>query len=442
MKEDKTPFCVRFIIYSATIGIIFQFLFAPAGFGSTGARAPVSGERLVKEQLSHNDPVSRQKTGMKTYVIQPGNNFCDILERSGLSKKDALYVAKKANKVCRLTKLKPGTALELYFSPDGTGLHEVDYTVSSRKKVVLYNGKVLPLAKETDRSAPPAGPTLSAAQSVGQKNRTAVEKTAAPQAAVVPGQQPRNAEKSRTQVSLPQPPGTASSGMMMYSSYRYGLPEESSESPEATYELLSNGLVLSPPLPAWDAQGADRGVKEINRSKADKKLTVLKKKQKNKKRDSRLATRSEDHFLRAPLAYRRVSSGYSHSRLNPITNEEQPHLGIDYSAPSGTPVHSIGPGRILSNEWSGGYGKTVRILHTNGYVSQYAHLSRFARGVMPGKRVRKGEIIGYVGMTGLATGPHLDFRVTFKGSFINPMKVEGKSMNISSAGKTRRASRG
>lgn len=426
MKEEKIPFCVRFTVYTATIGLMFQFIFAPAGFASTGARVPVTGERLVKEQLSRNDSASRQKPGMKTYVIQPGDNFCDILERFGLSGKDALYVAKKANKICRLTKLKPGTAMELYFSPDGTGLHEVDYTVSSRKKIILYNGKVLTLAKGVNRNSP-AGPAPA---------RPMDDKTAAPQPAAP--RQPVNTGKAP--VLPPQQPGTSSTGMKMFSSYSYGLPGDGFDSPEATYELLSNGLVLSPSLPAWEAP-ADRCWKE-DRSREDRKMPVSRKKHKNKKRDPRVVRKDDDYFLRAPLSYRRVSSGYSYSRLNPITNEEQPHLGIDYSAPSGTPVHSIGPGRVLSNEWSGGYGKTVRILHTNGYISQYAHLSRYARGVIPGKRVRKGEIIGYVGMTGLATGPHLDFRITYQGTFINPLKVEGKTMKISSSGRTRRASRG
>jgi murein DD-endopeptidase MepM/ murein hydrolase activator NlpD len=434
MNEGKTPLCARHILYSATTGIIFlfMFVFAQAGLCSTGARVPVSGERLVKEQLSHKES-SRQKPGMKTHVIQPGDNFCGILEKSGLSTKDALYVAKRADKVYRLRKLRPGTVLELYFSPDGTGLHEVDYIVSRRKKVVLYNGKVITLAKETNRSAP-AGSVLTS-------TRPAAERTAAPQAAAVPGRQPRNTEKNKAQVFPSQPSGSSSSGMKMFSSYRFGLPGEKFDSPEATYELLSNGLVLSPSLPAWDAPETGLGLKEEGRSRTDKKLTVSKKKQKSRKRDSRLARKADDYFLRAPLSYRRISSGYSHRRINPITNEVQPHLGIDYSAPSGTPVYSIGPGRILSNEWSGGYGKTIRVLHTNGYISQYAHLSRFARGVKPGKRVRKGEVIGYVGMTGLATGPHLDFRVVYQGNYINPAKIESKTMSASS-GKTKRSSRG
>jgi murein DD-endopeptidase MepM/ murein hydrolase activator NlpD len=158
-----------------------------------------------------------------------------------------------------------------------------------------------------------------------------------------------------------------------------------------------------------------------------------------------LAKRGQPRFLKAPLAYRRISSGYSYRRLNPITNEEQPHLGIDYSAPSGTPVHSLGPGKVLFSGWDSGYGKTVRIAHNNGYITQYAHLSRFARGIAPGKKVKRGETIGYVGMTGLATGPHLDFRVERKGVFVNPLKVEGTSWKVSSgneAGKLHKAARG
>jgi murein DD-endopeptidase MepM/ murein hydrolase activator NlpD len=95
--------------------------------------------------------------------------------------------------------------------------------------------------------------------------------------------------------------------------------------------------------------------------------------------------------------------------------------------------------------WDGGYGKTIRIMHANGYISQYGHLSHYSQNIIVGKRVRKGETIGYVGMTGLATGPHLDFRITHRGTYINPENIEYSSQKFpskKSAGKQRRVSRG
>ncbi|MCM8820592.1 MAG: M23 family metallopeptidase [Candidatus Omnitrophica bacterium] len=127
----------------------------------------------------------------------------------------------------------------------------------------------------------------------------------------------------------------------------------------------------------------------------------------------------ETSFLKAPLNYRRISSYFTHRRLHPIYKVYRPHYGIDYAAPKGTPISSIGDGTVQYTGWRGGLGKTVIVRHPNGYTSWYGHLSAFAKGISKGKRVRKGQVIGYVGSTGTATGPHLDFRVQQGEKFIN-----------------------
>ncbi len=128
-------------------------------------------------------------------------------------------------------------------------------------------------------------------------------------------------------------------------------------------------------------------------------------------------------FLKAPLSFSRISSGYTMKRLHPIHKVVRPHPGIDYAAPTGTPVKAIGSGTVLFAGWGGGAGRYIRIKHSNGYESTYMHLSGFARGLKKGKSVRQGEVIGYVGSTGWSTGPHLDFRMKRNGKFINPMTV-------------------
>lgn len=125
-------------------------------------------------------------------------------------------------------------------------------------------------------------------------------------------------------------------------------------------------------------------------------------------------------FLKAPLQYRRISSRYSHSRFHPILKVRRPHHGIDYAAPVGTPVWSVGDGEVIFRGRSGGFGNLVKVRHTNGYVSYYGHLSRFARGVRVGTRVRQKQVVGFVGSTGLATGPHLDYRLRKNGKYLNP----------------------
>ena len=129
-------------------------------------------------------------------------------------------------------------------------------------------------------------------------------------------------------------------------------------------------------------------------------------------------------FLKAPLQYSRVSSGFSYSRKHPVTRKVQPHTGVDYAAPTGTPVMTIGDGVVTSVKYEGAGGNTVRIRHNSVYSTAYLHLSKYAKGLKAGQRVRQGEIIGYVGSTGRSTGPHLDFRVWKNGSPINPLKMQ------------------
>ena len=129
-------------------------------------------------------------------------------------------------------------------------------------------------------------------------------------------------------------------------------------------------------------------------------------------------------FLKAPLKFSRISSGFSYARRHPVTKKVRPHTGVDYAAPVGTPVLSIGDGVVTSVKHEGAGGKTVRIRHNSVYSTAYLHLSKYGKGIAPGKRVRQGEVIGYVGSTGRSTGPHLDFRVWKNGSPINPLKMD------------------
>ena len=129
-------------------------------------------------------------------------------------------------------------------------------------------------------------------------------------------------------------------------------------------------------------------------------------------------------FLKAPLKFSRISSGFSYARKHPVTRKVQPHTGVDYAAPTGTPVMTIGDGVVTSMKYEGAGGNTVRIKHNSIYSTAYLHLSKYAKGLKVGQRVRQGDVIGYVGSTGRSTGPHLDFRVWKNGSPINPLKMD------------------
>lgn len=129
-------------------------------------------------------------------------------------------------------------------------------------------------------------------------------------------------------------------------------------------------------------------------------------------------------FLKAPLEFGRISSRYSRSRLHPVLKIRRPHLGVDYAAPIGTPVRTTGDGIVVNAGYSNGNGKYIKVRHNSVYTTMYLHLSKFAKGIKRGANVRQGEVIGYVGSTGLSTGPHLDYRFFLNGKPVNPLKVE------------------
>jgi murein DD-endopeptidase MepM/ murein hydrolase activator NlpD len=127
-------------------------------------------------------------------------------------------------------------------------------------------------------------------------------------------------------------------------------------------------------------------------------------------------------FLASPLRFEpRITSGFTHRRLHPIHRTYRPHLGVDYAAPQGAPVVAVADGTVVSAAWAGEGGRMVRLRHMGGYESYYLHLSAFAPGVRAGARVSQGQLIGRVGMTGSATGPHLDYRLRKNGVFVNPV---------------------
>jgi len=133
-------------------------------------------------------------------------------------------------------------------------------------------------------------------------------------------------------------------------------------------------------------------------------------------------------FLKAPLSYSRIASKFSNHRLHPILKIVRPHHGVDYSAPKGTPVQAIGDGVVIHASYSGGAGNYVKIKHNSIFTTGYMHLSGYGKGIRLGTRVKQGDIIGFVGSTGLSTGPHLDFRVWKNDQNIDPLKLEAPSV--------------
>lgn len=135
----------------------------------------------------------------------------------------------------------------------------------------------------------------------------------------------------------------------------------------------------------------------------------------------------EGAFLKAPLDFFRISSRFSNSRFHPVLKKYRAHHGVDYAAPTGTPVYAIGSGKVIAKGYQAkGGGNYLKVKHNSVYTTVYMHLSRFAKGIKVGSAVKQKEVIGYVGATGLATGPHLDFRVFENGKPINPLTIKSQ----------------
>lgn len=135
----------------------------------------------------------------------------------------------------------------------------------------------------------------------------------------------------------------------------------------------------------------------------------------------------EGVFLKAPLDFYRITSRFTNSRFHPVLRRYRAHHGVDYAAPTGTPVYAIGNGKVIAKGYQAkGGGNYIKIRHNSVYVSTYMHLSRFAKGIKVGSKVKQKEVIGYVGSTGLSTGPHLDFRVSENGKPINPLLIKSQ----------------
>ncbi len=141
---------------------------------------------------------------------------------------------------------------------------------------------------------------------------------------------------------------------------------------------------------------------------------------------------SKKMFLKSPISFRnyRISSRFSYGRLHPILKIRRPHLGIDYAAPIGTPVQAVADGTVRFVGWKGGFGKFVEIKHANNYTTMYGHLKNYGRGIREGAKVKQGQTVGYIGSTGLSTGPHLDFRIKERNKFVDFLKMKNRNSAV------------
>lgn len=478
---------------------------------------------------SRETPIRVAEPVRRSYTIEDGDSFFEILKENGVSGEEALSIIKKTRPVFNVSKIKPGNQIQFVFSPYDQSLIELSYEVSDLKKLVITvsDEKIHARKVEVDKAEHfiPANeyaliqdeyPSLQAqpAELPRRSERTAMEKQQSP----VPGQRQIDikVKKGHSMSDILNELGVGRGEIDKFAKSVKGVynfatirPEKtisvwlSQEKParieRLTYEVNdTNYLDVTARKGSFIAKMRTLA-RDVRYESASGKIgnslygsavaggvspeivmkltdifaydinfftgihpgdtySVLYEKYYVKDRfkgygrvmAAKFVNRGVEHvavyydnkgrdvqgyydakgrsikkmFLKAPLSYRRISSHFSHRRLHPIFGVARPHLGVDYAAPTGTPVSSLGPGKVVFKGWVTGFGNAIRVKHPQGYVSYYAHLSRFAKGVGVGGKVDQGDTIGYVGSTGYSTGPHLDFRVSLNGKYINPLSIK------------------
>ena len=331
----------------------------------------------------------RQSLRSEAYSIKRGDSLYEVLKSHGVEFRDVGELLATCNSIPELQRLRPGEILNLFFTNDSQQLTKVRYQTSHGKVLTLAHGE---LGWITSRYSQPLVVTPAMARGTIKDSlyQSAMD------------------EKLDFELALELADIFAWDidffvDLRPGDNYRFLYEQKYKEG-----KLAGNGRITaahfhndSTDHQAYYYKVPGRGADYYDHE--GKSLRKL--------------------FLKSPLRYSRISSGYSRRRLHPILKIYRPHPGIDYAAPVGTPVVTVGDGRVIFKGWKNGYGRYIAIRHNNRYTTTYGHLSRYAAKVKVGSMVEQGEVIGYVGASGLATGPHLDFRMKKNGSFVNPLKV-------------------
>jgi len=324
---------------------------------------------------------------IKSFILNPGDTLTESLKDSGFSPAASTEIINGLSSVTDLRRCRAGDRYEVTFDPAGQWLHR-DYYTSGMN---FYS-----LEKSTGGTVSAAKQTLADSKAIetatGQIRTSLWEAMASKK--ISPEIINDLADIFAWQIDFLTEPRAGDSYKLVWEKF------------STSTGVLISGRILAAQYIAsgrtytavlyTDAQGQDNYYSPDGKS--------LKR-----------------AFLKAPLQYRRISSFFTRRRFHPVLKIFRPHLGIDYAAPKGTPVSSIGEGTVVFAGRKGGFGKFIQVRHANGYASCYGHLAGFAKGIASGTHVRQGQVIGYVGATGLATGPHLYFELWERHRRVDPL---------------------
>ena len=345
-------------------------------------------EELKQEEQRLRSERKAPKYNFSYYTIVEGDTFATALQSEGIAYSSILSVLEAATDIYDFTKVKLGSTLRLV--TDNSILNRLEYDLNSDEMVVVtingddYIAELVDIEyekKEIARKNSIDSSLFLAAEDVGVDDKAilemaevfawnidfAVQVQKGDDFSILYQDRYRDGKKSSAGDVLA---ATFTTGGSTFRAYRYEMPDGS--------------------IKYFDENG-----------------------------DSLIRA-----FLKAPLKYNRITSGFTYGRFHPILQKNMPHMAIDYAAPSGTPIYAVGDGKISFAGWKNGFGNFIDIRHNGTYQTQYAHLSRFAKGISPGVTVTQGDLIGYVGSTGFSTGPHLHYQIEKNGSLVDPTKVE------------------
>jgi murein DD-endopeptidase MepM/ murein hydrolase activator NlpD len=367
---------------------------------SKGSNDPADEMGVDNNLSSDSSNVSRKIAGTLLHQsvyrevkdrFNKGDNMSLALSRHDVTAQEIHYIAKATSEKIKLNRIQAGTPFTLFFEPSENSLQAIHMRTDQRH--------LLKLTKQPDESWQSALEEISTEISLHRSAGTVTESLwqAAIKAEIPPATILDMADLFGWQIDFATELRKGDSFQLVYEKERFPDGEiVPSAIKAASFTNQSQSYhVYSYMFPDGSSEYFDEQGASVRRT-----------------------------FLKSPLRYRYISSGFSYKRFHPILKKHRPHLGIDYAAPSGTPVSALGDGTVIFRGWKGGYGNFVQIKHGDAYVTSYGHLSRFGSGIKKGTRVKQGQIIGYVGSTGLSTGPHLDFRVQYRGKYMNPLRLK------------------
>ncbi|MGD9764250.1 MAG: M23 family metallopeptidase [Candidatus Binatia bacterium] len=349
--------------------------------------APVYAPALSRAPEADPAPVLRRVDRL----VLAGETFTSILETEGVPREEIARWERTARRQSELRRLAPGRALGLEFGA-GERLLAMSYDLNGEARLVLERGpRGVPVVRR--EPAPVRMRTVGARGTVGRSLKDTALRAGIPEAVI--------------------------SQMVDLLSWRLDFKEDVHRGDR--FRLLwerrttLDGRALRP--------GRVLAVEYVGRSESAAAYLYRPGKGEPIYVDAD-GHRLDGAPLRFPLEFSRITSTFSDARFHPVLHRNRPHLGIDFAAPAGTPVRAIGAASVQFSGVQGGFGRHVELDHGRGFVSAYSHLQRIAPRVRAGARVRHGEIIGWVGSSGLATGPHLHFAIFDRGQYVDPLSIK------------------